>query len=456
MLSISTSSSTTTGTFPLTITGTQAAVVHTATVSLTVNAPGTLTNVALPANGGTALASSAYNSALGAANAIDGDHKGIVYWNDATPRTFPDWLEVDFNGTKTLSEVDVFSVQDNFQSPIEPTPTMTFTLYGIRDFEVQYWTGSAWVPIPGGTVTNNNLVWRKFTFAALSTSKIRVSVSATADGVWSRIVEVEAYASTSPDFSVSAGPSPSTVGQGGIAAGTVTVSAFNGFSASVDLAVTGCPTGATCTIDSPVIPSPWAVSTLRVFTTSSTSTGTYMLTITGTQGALVHAATMTLTVNVPGTLTNVALPANGGVAVASSTYSSALAAANAIDGDRKGLVYWNDATPRAFADWLEIDFNGMKTLSEVDVFTVQDNFQSPIEPTLATTFTLYGLRNFEVQYWTGTAWADVPGGVVTNNNFVWRQFVFAPLSTTNIRVLVTAVADGVWSRITELEAYTRD
>jgi hypothetical protein len=456
MLSISTSSSTSTGTFPLTITGTQAAVVHTATVSLTVNPPGLLTNVALPANGGTALASSAYNSALGAANTIDGDHKGLVYWNDATPRTFPDWLEVDFNGPKTLSEVDVFSVQDNFQSPVEPTPTMTFTLYGLRDFEVQYWTGSAWAPIPGGTVTNNNLVWRKITFIALSTSKIRVSVSATADGVWSRIEEVEAYASTSPDFSVSAGPSPSTVGQGGIATGTVIVTALNGFSASVDLAVTGCPTGATCTIDSPVIPSPTAASTLRVFTTSSTSTGPYTLTITGTQGALVHAATMTLTVNVPGTLTNVALPANGGVALASSFYSNAFATANAIDGDRKGIVYWNDATPRAFPDWLEVDFNGMKTISEVDVFTVQDSFQSPIEPTPAMTFSLYGLRNFEVQYWTGTAWADVPGGAVTNNSFVWRQFVFAPLATTKIRVLVTTVADGVWSRITELEAYTKD
>jgi hypothetical protein len=72
------------------------------------------------------------------------------------------------------------------------------------------------------------------------------------------------------------------------------------------------------------------------------------------------------------------------------------------------------------------------------------------------TFSLYGLRNFEVQYWTGTAWADVPGGAVTNNSFVWRQFVFAPLATTKIRVLVTTVADGVWSRITELEAYTKD
>jgi hypothetical protein len=58
-----------------------------------------------------------------------------------------------------------------------------------------------------------------------------------------------------------------------------------------------------------------------------------------------------------------------------------------------------------------------------------------------------------VQYWSGSAWTDVPGGAVTNNNLVWRQFTFAPVTTTKIRVLVTATADGVWSRIAEVEAY---
>jgi hypothetical protein len=151
-------------------------------------------NVALPANGGSVIASSVYNGTTKAANAIDGDRKGLAYWNDGTQNSFPDWLEVDFNGSKTISEVDVFSVQDNFQSPSNPTPTMTFSLYGLRNFEVQYWTGSAWTDVPGGSVTNNNLVWRQFTFAPLATTKIRVFVTATADGAWSRIAEVEAYA----------------------------------------------------------------------------------------------------------------------------------------------------------------------------------------------------------------------------------------------------------------------
>jgi hypothetical protein len=451
-LTITTSASTSTGTFTLTISGTQAAVVHTAAVSLTVNAPGTLTNVALPANGGAAVASSTYNSADAAANAIDGDRKSDVFWNDATANTFPDWLEVDFNGTKAISEVDVFSVQDNLQSPSDPTPTMTFTLYGLTNFEVQYWTGSVWADIPGGMVTNNNLVWRQFKFTPLPTTKIRVFITGTKDGVWSRIAEVEAYAtvSSAPNFLISANPASLSLVQAATGTSDMTVTALNGFSGNVDLAVTGCPSGAICTLPTPV--SPTATSTLTVALSTATSTGTYTLTITGTQGALIRTATLTLTVIPAGTLTNVALAANGGSAVASSTYNSADAAADAIDGDRKSDVFWNDATPNSFPDWLEVDFNGTKTLNEIDVFSVQDNLQTPVNPTPTMTFTLYGLTNFEVQYWTGSAWTDIPGGMVTNNNLVWRQFKFAPLSTTKIRVFITGTSDG-WSRIAEVEAY---
>jgi hypothetical protein len=84
--------------------------------------------------------------------------------------SFPDWLEVDFNGNKSISEIDVFSVQDNFTAPVEPTQSTTASLYGLRDFEVQYWTGFSWAPVPGGTITGNHLAWRRLTFAPLSTA----------------------------------------------------------------------------------------------------------------------------------------------------------------------------------------------------------------------------------------------------------------------------------------------
>src|SRR5437762_1922205 len=63
----------------------------------------------------------------------------------------PDWLQVDFNGLKTIDEIDVVTTQDNVSSPAIPTEVMTFTTYGITAFEVQYWNGS------GCFMSGNNL-----------------------------------------------------------------------------------------------------------------------------------------------------------------------------------------------------------------------------------------------------------------------------------------------------------
>src|SRR6185436_16585580 len=311
-------------------------------------------NFAFASNGGVASASSSY-SGYGPSGANNGGRKGDSandYWNDAAPaNTFPDWLQIDFNGSKSIQEIDVFSVQDNWQNPYEPTETMTFSNYGLTGFDVQYWNGSIWVTVPGGSITGNNKVWKKITFAAITTTKIRVLTNAAADG-WSRITELEAW-------------------------------------------------------DAPPPP------------------------------------------------TNVALAANGGVASASSSYSG-YGPSGANNGGRKGDSandYWNDAAPaNTFPDWLQIDFNGSKSIQEIDVFSVQDNWQNPSEPTETMTFSNYGLTGFDVQYWNGSSWVTVPGGSVTGNNKVWKKITFTAIATTKIRVLTNAAADG-WSRITELEAW---
>ena len=41
---------------------------------------------------------------------------------------------------------------------------------------MQYWNGSGWVTVPGGSVTGNNHVWRTFNFPAATTARIRVLV----------------------------------------------------------------------------------------------------------------------------------------------------------------------------------------------------------------------------------------------------------------------------------------
>jgi len=407
-------------------------------------------NVASAANGGTATSSSSYNSGYLPTGAINGDRKGANWgagggWNDATLNTYPDWLEVDFNGVKTINEVDIFTVQDNFQSPSEPTATMTFSLYGLTDFQVQFWTGTQWLTVPGGNISGNTLVWRHVTFGALSTSAIRVLVTGALNG-YSRITEVEAYTAGSTGINVAL-TNPAN-GATFTAPATIPVSASasggSGIS-KVDFFANGTPIGTSAT-------SPYAISWASVPAASYA----LMAVATDTGGAATSSAPISITVAASGAI-NVALASHGGTAIASSSYSNAYAPSGANDGDRKGSAWgagggWNDATADAFPDWLEVDFNGQKTISEVDVFTVQDTYWAPSEPTPTMTFTQYGITDFQVQYWTGTQWATVPGGTVSGNNLVWRQIAFSPLSTSAIRVMVTG-ALGSYSRITELEAY---
>src|SRR4030095_7899702 len=130
--------------------------------------------------------------------AINGQRSGAGWgnggaWDSATSGHFPEWVQGDFAARYSISQVNVFSVQDNFTSPIEPTSTQTFTAFGVTSFEVQYWTGTAWVTIPGTTVTGNNLVWRTVSFTPVTTQKIRVVVNGSPDG-YSRLTEGEAYA----------------------------------------------------------------------------------------------------------------------------------------------------------------------------------------------------------------------------------------------------------------------
>jgi predicted CxxxxCH...CXXCH cytochrome family protein len=170
----------------------------TATVSLIVNAAAARTNVALSTNGGVATASSTYNASYPITAINNGDRIGATWgtgggWNDATNNVYPDWAQITFNGQKTIDEIDVFTVQDALTAAVVPTASMTFTKYGVTSFVVQYWNGTAWVAVPGGTITGNTLVWRTISLATpITTNMIRVQVNASLGG-YSRLVELEAY-----------------------------------------------------------------------------------------------------------------------------------------------------------------------------------------------------------------------------------------------------------------------
>jgi hypothetical protein len=159
-----------------------------------VNAAGT-SNVALASNGGVASASSTYNAAYPIAAVNNNERAGLNWgngggWNDATANAFPDTVSLSFNGSKTIDRVVVYTLQDNYTAPVEPTDSMTFSLYGITAFTVQGKQGNKWITL--ASVSANHLVKRTVTFAPFTTSQIRIRVSA-ALASFSRITEIEAW-----------------------------------------------------------------------------------------------------------------------------------------------------------------------------------------------------------------------------------------------------------------------
>jgi hypothetical protein len=107
-------------------------------------------------------------------------------------------------------------------------------------------------------------------------------------------------ASSGGSFTVSAGPSPQTIGTPGTASYNITVTPSNGFTGSVTLSVSGTPSHSNSNFSvNPVSitgSSPGS-STLTIKANKKTQTGTFPLTITGTGGGSSSSTTVGLTVN---------------------------------------------------------------------------------------------------------------------------------------------------------------
>jgi Domain of unknown function (DUF1929)/F5/8 type C domain len=175
---------------------------------------------------------------------------------------------------------------------------------------------------------------------------------------------------------------------------------------------------------------------------------------------------------------NVAAATNGGVASASSSLNANFPASAANNGDRKGQSWgtpsggWNDGSEGAYSqDWVRVDFNGSKTINEINVYTLRDNFASQTsDPALSETFntavnTGQGATSYDVQYLSGNGWITIdcgtptnPCGRVSNNNRVWRQFQFPAVTTSSVRVAVHGSVPFTfannYSRLVEVEAYS--
>jgi hypothetical protein len=103
---------------------------------------------------------------------------------------------------------------------------------------------------------------------------------------------------TGANFALSPSPSALNVTQGNEGTSTITVSAVNGFTDTVDFRVTalGLPAGVTASLN-PTSVTGSGTSTLTVFTADSTPVGSFPIVVTGTSGVLTQTAYVKLAVD---------------------------------------------------------------------------------------------------------------------------------------------------------------
>ena len=106
-------------------------------------------------------------------------------------------------------------------------------------------------------------------------------------------------AAVASDFSIAASPASLSLVQGASGSSTISTAVTAGSAATVNLAVSGTPAGATATV-SPTAVTAGGSSTLTV-NAGTAAAGTYALTITGTEGTAIHSASVSLTVTAPAT-----------------------------------------------------------------------------------------------------------------------------------------------------------
>jgi len=244
-MTITVGAATAAGTYPITVTGTGGSTTHTTTVTLTVTTTGfsisaspTSTSIAQGGSGNVTITTTASGS-FNSAIALSASGQ-------------PSGVTVAFNPT-------------SIAAPGSGTSTMTITVASS--------TAAGTYPITvtgtGGSTTQN--------------ATVTLTV-------------------TSPDFTIAASPTSTTITQGTAGNVTVSTTVSGGFNNAVALSASGQPTGVTVAFNPASIAAPGAgSSTMTITVASSTATGTYPITVTGTGGSKTHTATVSLTVTAPST-----------------------------------------------------------------------------------------------------------------------------------------------------------
>ena len=292
-LTITTAPTTLIGNYTVTVTGTSGSLVHTADITLEVNAPPDFTLTASPVT---------QTVAQGA---------GTTY-------------------TPTVAAVNGFTGAVAFTVSGLPTgATGTFSPTSVTGSGISTLTVTTAATTPAGSYT--------LTITGTSGSLVHTTTTTL-------------VVALTPDFTLASSPASQSVIQGGSTTYTPTIAAVNGFSGAVAFTVSGLPTGATGAFN-PASVTASGTSTLTVTTAATTPTGTYTLTITGTSGSLTHSSTVSLVVqSLSGaTLTSIAVtPANNSVVLGGTQqYIATGIYSDSSTQNLTSTVTWTSSIPAA-------------------------------------------------------------------------------------------------------------
>ncbi|HEY2113635.1 MAG TPA: hypothetical protein VGJ51_00985 [Candidatus Angelobacter sp.] len=337
-LSVSTSTTTPAGTYTLTVTGTDGVLTHTASATLVVTTPDfSLTatpSVQTIVSGDTAH----YTATVGALNGYTGtvtfSVSGLpagaspVFTPGSVTSSGSSALAIATTiGTPNGSYPLVISATDGVLTHsanvtlvvtdfgISATPsTQTIVQGNSASYSVALTVNSGFLGTVNFSVTglpaSSSAAFNPASLSASGTTTLTVTTSgntpagtysltiAANDGSITRTASVALLVDPGGDFGLAISPSSQTVDQGQNAGYGVTVSASGGFTALVNLSVSGVPTGATATLSPSSVQGSGLVS-LAIVPGANTPGGTYTITVTGSSGPLVHTVTATLIILVP-------------------------------------------------------------------------------------------------------------------------------------------------------------
>jgi len=203
---------------------------------------------------------------------------------------FPVALPAGSNGTSTITLIGVngFSGSVSLFAVIAPSPTGYLTAI----------LSPANVTLTGGSATSQLIIT-----TTINTPPGFYTITLTGYGpTISQSISMSVQVLGSRDFNLAASPSFLDIPQGSIGTSQVTVSSFNGFTGTVSLAASFPLSGPTPSLSVNTIsltPGGMATSTLTMTTTASTNPGFYNITVTATNGPLIHSVSVVVQVSGP-------------------------------------------------------------------------------------------------------------------------------------------------------------